>query len=86
MVIFYLGDLYHLDITVSLTETESEEVDSEFNSLRSLAVFGELGRGILGSSPARGEIRPAQKLCVFEFRPLATCLFTQALNDNCNEL
>ena len=48
------------------------------HSLRSLAVFGELGRGSLGSSPAREEIRPAQKLCVFEFRPLATCLFTQS--------
>ena len=28
---FDLGDLYHLDITVALTETESGEVDSEFN-------------------------------------------------------
>lgn len=28
---FDLSDLYHLDITVALTETKSVEVDSEFN-------------------------------------------------------
>ena len=57
-----------------------EDVPAIF-SLRSLAVLGGLGRGPGG----RGEIRPTQK-CVFEFCPLAACLFTQALNDNCNEI
>ena len=39
------------------------------NSLRSLAVLGGLGEGLGGAGGGkcgRGEIRPAQKLCVFE--------------------